>query len=140
MRLLTRQGYRICDGVDIFDNFLEIFFVFEDKKSVLVKMGGQAMPKLPCSGVLLVLTIALTVIPPAAAGRRATAAETLPKNIVLLLDNSSSMKINDPYSLVNAVAGQFVRDASADTQLAILVFDREAPFVVSLAPTPGQRL
>jgi len=32
MRLLTRQGYRICDGVDIFDNFLEIFFVFEDKK------------------------------------------------------------------------------------------------------------
>lgn len=58
------------------------------------------MPKLPCSGVLLVLTIALTVIPPAAAGRRATAAETLPKNIVLLLDNSSSMKINDPYSLI----------------------------------------
>ncbi len=36
------------------------------------------MPKLPCSGVLLALTIALTVIPPAAAERRATAAETLP--------------------------------------------------------------
>ncbi|MGH8610537.1 MAG: hypothetical protein ACREYF_00435 [Gammaproteobacteria bacterium] len=86
------------------------------------------MPKLPCFGILLVLTFALTVIPPAAAERRATAAETLPKDIVLLLDNSSRMKINDPYSLVNAVAGQFVRDASADTRLAILVFDREAPF------------
>lgn len=96
------------------------------------------MPNLPCSGVLLALTIALTVIPPAAAERRTTAAETLAKDIVLLLDNSSTMKINDPYSLVKAVAGQFVRDASADTWLAILVFDREARFVVSLAPTPGQ--
>lgn len=96
------------------------------------------MPKLPCSGVLLALTIALTVIPPAAAERRATAAETLPTDIVLLLDNSSSMKVNDPHSLAKTVAGQFVRDASADTRLAILVFDEEARFVVSLAPAPGQ--
>ncbi len=94
------------------------------------------MPKLPCSGVLLALIITLAVTPPAAAARRATAAEPLPKDIVLLLDNSSS--INDPYSLAKAVAGQFVRDASEDTRLAILVFDSEARFVVSLAPTPGQ--
>ncbi|MGH8536396.1 MAG: hypothetical protein ACREXM_07995 [Gammaproteobacteria bacterium] len=89
MRLLTRHGYRICDGVDIFHNFLEFFrFSRIQLQSVLVKMGGQAMPKLPCSGILLVLTNALTVIPPAAAERRAT----LPKDIALLLDNSSSMK------------------------------------------------
>ncbi len=94
------------------------------------------MPKLPCSGVLLALTVAL--IPPAAAEGKATAAETLPKDIVLLLDNSSSMKINDPYSMVKALAGQFVRDAAADTRLAILVFDRETRFVVPLAATSGQ--
>jgi len=70
------------------------------------------MPKLPCSGVLLASTIALTLIPPAAAETRATASETLLKDIVLLLDNSSSMRIIDPYFSVKAVAGQLVHGYS----------------------------
>ena len=108
----STSGGRIFDGVGILHNFLEIFpfsRITRERGGVYKKMGGKAMPKLPCSEVLLALAIALTVIPPAAAERRATAAETLPKDIVILLDNSSSMKINDPYFLVKAVAGQFAR-------------------------------
>jgi hypothetical protein len=52
MPLLTCQGYRICDGVDILHNFFCFRGYKTERAGVYKKMGGKAMPKLPCSGVI----------------------------------------------------------------------------------------
>jgi len=54
------------------------------------------------------------------------------KNLVLMIDNSESMKKGDPSFLIKNVAVEFVQQLSDDTQLAVLIFDHRINMVVPL--------
>src|ERR671914_1126561 len=53
--------------------------------------------------------------------------------VVLIIDNSGSMKKNDPRSLTKQAVTQFIQDVSPGTQVALILFDKEAK---PLAPLP----
>lgn len=61
----------------------------------------------------LVLILNCDVVFPAAAQ----------KDIVLMIDNSGSMKKNDPHFLTKTTLTEFVQNLSEDTQVALLIFD-----------------
>jgi hypothetical protein len=56
------------------------------------------------------------------------------QDIVLVLDNSGSMKENDPAFLTKAAAKELVRRASAGTHAAVVIFDSTARLVAPLTP------
>ena len=51
-------------------------------------------------------------------------ASTVPKDIVLMIDNSGSMKENDPNFLTKNAVTEFVSKLSEDTRFAVLIFDQ----------------
>ncbi|MCS3903656.1 uncharacterized protein YegL [Methylohalomonas lacus] len=51
------------------------------------------------------------------------------RDVVLVLDNSGSMRDNDPQSLVPATVQQFVAELDADDRVALLVFDQDVELV-----------
>ncbi len=61
------------------------------------------------------------------------------RDIMLILDNSGSMKKNDPSFLTKAAVKEFVRRTSASTSAAIIVFDSNARLVVPLTPLSGKQ-
>ena len=44
--------------------------------------------------------------------------------VVLIIDNSGSMKKNDPRSLTKQAVTQFIQDVSVGTQVALILFDK----------------
>lgn len=67
-----------------------------------------------------------------AATVNAAAAE--PRDILLVLDNSGSMKKNDPGFLTGAAVREFLDRFSAADRVALLVFDQTARLLVPLTP------
>ena len=65
---------------------------------------------------------------------------TLPKDIVLVLDNSGSMKNNDPKFLVKDTIARFIRSAPVDMRVAIVVFDEYAVLAVPLTTLSADNL
>jgi len=57
-----------------------------------------------------------------------------PLDVVLVLDNSGSMKQNDPQGLMHRVVSDFADHLSRAAQLGIVVFDEKAKFVLELTP------
>lgn len=60
------------------------------------------------------------------------AAFALSKDIVLVLDNSGSMKKNDPHFLSTKAVTTFVDGLSDDTRLAMIIFDKDVDLAVPL--------
>lgn len=61
-----------------------------------------------------------------------------PKDIVLVLDNSGSMRRNDPGFLIKRVVSQFIDRTEPDTRLAILIFDKYLIPAISLTEITDQ--
>jgi hypothetical protein len=54
--------------------------------------------------------------------------------VVLIIDNSGSMKKNDPRSLTKQAVTQFIQDVPLGTQVALILFDKEAKTLAPLTP------
>jgi len=78
---------------------------------------------------VLLLASLLVVNPHPAFGRQASA---FTQDIVLLLDNSGSMRKNDPRFVTKEAARQFVSRTPHSGRLALLLFDQEARLIVPL--------
>ncbi len=61
------------------------------------------------------------------------ASENVQKDIVLVLDNSGSMRKNDPQFLTKKVVSDFIEGLSADTHVGIVIFDQKVKPAVSLS-------
>jgi len=64
----------------------------------------------------------------------AVAAAPLPKDIVLVLDNSGSMKKSDPGSLMRVAVTDFIRRLDPQSRLAVIIFDKDVRLPVPLTP------
>jgi uncharacterized protein YegL len=59
-------------------------------------------------------------------------ASTVSNDIVLVIDNSGSMKKGDPHFETKRAVAEFVKKLSDDTQLAVLIFDHRVNLIVPL--------
>jgi pSer/pThr/pTyr-binding forkhead associated (FHA) protein/Mg-chelatase subunit ChlD len=59
-------------------------------------------------------------------------------DIIIVLDNSGSMKKNDPDFLTQEVVTNFLGDLEKNTRLGMVIFDRDARLVEPLADRSGQ--
>lgn len=76
-----------------------------------------------------------TATPPAAdAGTDTAAAAEQPRDVVLVLDNSGSMKQNDPDFLTVPAVKEFVSRLDPDTRLGIIIFDQDVRLAMPLTP------
>ncbi|MFT5426684.1 MAG: pSer/pThr/pTyr-binding forkhead associated (FHA) protein/uncharacterized protein YegL [Gammaproteobacteria bacterium] len=76
-------------------------------------------------------------------GVSGVAENSLIKDIVLVLDNSGSMKKNDPKFLTNNAVTEFINNLDESTRAAIVIFDQDVRMAVPLtdiSPTSRQGL
>ncbi len=64
----------------------------------------------------------------------ATAQKDVPKDIILVLDNSGSMRQNDPQLLTKKVVSDFLTVLPADSQVGIVIFDEKVNLAFPLSP------
>jgi len=57
-----------------------------------------------------------------------------PRDIMLVLDNSGSMRRNDPRFLTKKVVSDFVARLPADTHIGIVIFDEKVNLALPLSP------
>jgi len=62
----------------------------------------------------------------------------VPSDIVLLLDNSGSMKANDPKFLTSKAVTEFINQLDASTRLAIVIFDQKVKLAFPLTEVTDQ--
>lgn len=80
---------------------------------------------------LLVLILAITAV-------HGTGAAAAPLDIALLLDNSSSMKTNDPRFAAKYAAVEFIDMLPPGTRVAILAFDSSSRLISPITPVTGE--
>ncbi len=56
------------------------------------------------------------------------------QDIVLLIDNSGSMRKNDPQSLTKQAVAQFVQSSPAGSRVALIMFDKKVEVLAPLTP------
>ena len=64
--------------------------------------------------------------------------EALPVDAMLVLDNSGSMRKNDPHFLAKEAVGQFIGGLRADTNAGVIIFDRKIDLAVPLTGIDDQ--
>lgn len=74
--------------------------------------------------VILLLLLTLAPLPGLAADN--------PRDMVLVLDNSGSMKKNDPQFLASQAVTGFLRELDGDTRVAIIIFDQDVRVAVPM--------
>src|SRR5919106_4716940 len=82
--------------------------------------------------LLLVLTSAFAE--PEATLPEPAASPTPPKDIMLVLDNSGSMKKNDPQFLMREMVSAFADGLAPDSRLGLVLFDEKAHLCSVLRP------
>lgn len=91
-------------------------------------MTWKSVAKFACQTAALCLSLGLT---------QAHADQ----DVVLLLDNSGSMRVNDPQRLASKAVNDFVTSQGPDTRIAIIEFSTTPRVLVSLTPlSPGSRV
>lgn len=63
----------------------------------------------------------------------------MPRDVVLVLDNSGSMRQNDPQSLAPAAVEQFIRELGPGNRVAVLIFDQEVTLAQDFVSVDGGR-
>jgi len=63
--------------------------------------------------------------------------KTQPVDVMLALDNSGSMKQNDPNGLVKQAASEFASHLPAESQLGIVIFDQRVDLALNLTKVSG---
>ena len=76
------------------------------------------------ASLILLLASGLAVVP--------ASAFDAPQDIVLMLDNSGSMRQNDPQFLTAVAVRRFLEQVTGDTRVAVLAFDENVRWVVPL--------
>ena len=61
-----------------------------------------------------------------------TAQSAVPTDVILVLDNSGSMRENDPEFLAKRAVSKFVSELEQDTRAGILIFDQKVNYAVPL--------
>jgi Mg-chelatase subunit ChlD len=64
----------------------------------------------------------------------APAGQEAGQEIVLLIDNSGSMRKNDPQSLTKQAVAQFVQSSPAGSRVALILFDKKVEVLAPLTP------
>ncbi len=62
------------------------------------------------------------------------------KDVILVLDNSGSMKKNDPQFLANQAVNQFINQLDAETRIAIIVFDQGVRYALPMTEFQPENL
>jgi hypothetical protein len=110
---------------------------------VLLLLAGPVVPQEPADAGALQQP-AVETAPADQPAPEAAPAAPLAKDIVLVLDNSGSMKKSDPQFLLPIAVRDFIGRLDADTRVAIIVFDQDVRMPVALTPvsesTRGQML
>jgi pSer/pThr/pTyr-binding forkhead associated (FHA) protein/Mg-chelatase subunit ChlD len=70
--------------------------------------------------------------------QNSTARQSRSLDVVLVLDNSGSMKKNDPQALMRRVVSSFADRLSDRSRLAILAFGKRVDFVLDLTPVKSE--
>ncbi|HEX7046564.1 MAG TPA: VWA domain-containing protein [Gammaproteobacteria bacterium] len=74
------------------------------------------------------------------AGTSAVAQAAAPRDVMLVLDNSGSMRANDPARLSVSAVTDFIRSQSSDTRVGIVIFAGSPTLTKPLTPVmPGER-
>jgi len=61
-------------------------------------------------------------------------ASSVPKDVILVLDNSGSMKKNDPNFLTSQAVTEFISGLDTSTRIGIIIFDQNVNLEVPLTP------
>jgi len=78
----------------------------------------------------LVACLSLTTIVVSALA--ATAVHAAPTDVILVLDNSGSMRNNDPNFLLKRAVAKFVNELDQQTRVGMLVFDTDVAYPITL--------
>ena len=97
------------------------------RESMTYWSGACEMKRLTSRCVLLICLVSVAM-----SATHAAAASL--QDIVLILDNSGSMKKNDPLFLAKDAVTQFVENASEDSRIGIVIFDQAVRLPIPLTP------
>jgi len=93
---------------------------------------------MPLNLLTLVATVVNLTAMLAGPGALAQAVAEDRLDVIVVLDNSGSMKKNDPNALMSKAVGDFASDLSSDSRLGIIIFDQSVrvPLELAMAATP----
>ncbi|HEY7841939.1 MAG TPA: VWA domain-containing protein, partial [Gammaproteobacteria bacterium] len=99
---------------------------------VLLSLAGPAIPQeqlVPDAASTLVVESAPAIVD---TGLEGPAVPPPARDIVLVLDNSGSMKKSDPQSLMPVAVTDFIRRLGEESRLAVIIFDKDVRLPVPL--------
>ncbi|GMQ96705.1 MAG: hypothetical protein BMS9Abin15_0381 [Gammaproteobacteria bacterium] len=67
-------------------------------------------------------------------------AAAVPNDMVLMLDNSGSMKKNDPQFLASKAVSEFIDGLSSDSNVAVIIFDQDVELALPLTPVNDETI
>ena len=117
--------------------FISGFALLVSLSGLSLFAGAQTQPSIPASQTNADITIAPqspenTPVKSGDTESQPADSSELKKDVILVLDNSGSMKKNDPQFLTNRAVTEFVSDLDETTRVAIVIFDQDVRLVIPL--------